>query len=310
MAPFKVPGKILTKESFLRLMPEWSDCRNIIISVLSGGITNKLYRVRSEKGDIAVRIYGYKTGLFINRDNEAEAIAKMAQIGLSPGLVKYIPEKHATIVDFITGGYTLNNNDFLREDFVERIIDPVRKIHKSGEAFTRIFNPLKEIKKMLKILNSTVTLYPEFDTERTIGRLETLFGIISIPESEYTPCHNDLLADNFILNRSGYIQLIDWEYAGMAPEYYDIADMFQEILVPGDVEKLFVKHYCEGLNLNMNLRMVDLFKPFPDIFWFLWSMIQNRISTIDFDFYNYGKAKYKNALRNLKSLNSMYGIKV
>ncbi len=310
MVPCRSPGETLSKDSFLKLMPEWSDCRDITISVLSGGITNKLYRVKSEKGDIAVRIYGYKTGLFINRDNEAEAIEKMAQAGLSPGLVKYIPEKHATIVSFITGGYTLNNRDFLREDFTERIIDPIRKIHKSGIIFTRIFNPLTEIKKMLKILKRPVTLYPEFNIVRTIGRLEKLFGIISIPESEYTPCHNDLLADNFILNRSGYIKLIDWEYAGMAPEYYDIADMFQEVLVPRDIEKIFMKYYCEGLNLDMNLRMVDLFKPFPDIFWFLWSMIQNRISTINFDFYTYGKVKYKNALQNLESLNSMYGIKV
>ncbi len=79
MASYKAPGKILTKESFLQLMPEWSDCRDITISVLSGGITNKLYRVKSEKGDIAVRIYGYKTGLFINRDNEAEAIEKIGR---------------------------------------------------------------------------------------------------------------------------------------------------------------------------------------------------------------------------------------
>ncbi|MBA7673359.1 hypothetical protein ES703_81555 [subsurface metagenome] len=48
----------LTKELFLELMPEWKDCSDINISILSGGITNKLYRVYSEKGDLVVRIYG------------------------------------------------------------------------------------------------------------------------------------------------------------------------------------------------------------------------------------------------------------
>ncbi|NIP33024.1 hypothetical protein GWN26_12685, partial [Candidatus Saccharibacteria bacterium] len=50
-------------------------------------------------------------------------------------------------------------------------------------------------------------------------------------------CHNDLLADNFILIKEDALHkydfpmyLIDWEYGGMAPKYYDIADMFQEIL--------------------------------------------------------------------------------
>ena len=41
--------------------------------------------------------------------------------------------------------------------------------------------------------------------------------------------------------------------------------------------------------------MTDLFKPFPDIYWFLWSLIQLNISTIPFDYYNYGKVKFENA---------------
>jgi thiamine kinase-like enzyme len=70
--------------------------------------------------------------------------------------------------------------------------------------------------------------------------------------------------------------LIDWEYAGMAPRYYDLADMFQEILVPRDIERNIVEHYCEGKEFEETLYLIDLFKPFPDIYWFLWSMIQQR----------------------------------
>ena len=42
------------------LLPEWKGVE-IEISQLSGGITNKLYRIQSEKGDYTVRIYGDKT---------------------------------------------------------------------------------------------------------------------------------------------------------------------------------------------------------------------------------------------------------
>ena len=59
---------------FVEIFPEWKDC-DIEISELSGGITNKLYRVKSEKGDLSVRIYGDKTELFINRDYEAHAMS-------------------------------------------------------------------------------------------------------------------------------------------------------------------------------------------------------------------------------------------
>ncbi len=302
----------LDESLFLQLMPEWKNI-TLDISVLSGGITNKLYRIKSEKGDVALRIYGDKTELFINRDFEADAIEKMADAGISPKLIKYIPEYNVTIVEFITGSYTLNNNDFLNEDLRERIVKPIRKIHESKVVLPKLFNPLVEVKKMAKILTDLDVEYREFDIAGTIQCFEDLSQKINIPESKYTASHNDLLAENFILVQDGYedlydepMYIIDWEYAGMAPRYYDIADMFQEILVPRDVEKSFVEYYCEGREFDKNLYLIDMFKPFPDIYWFLWSLIQQNISTIEFDFYNYGRVKYENAQKNIQFLKDEY----
>ncbi len=305
----------LTEELFLELMPEWKDARDIDISILSGGITNKLYRVYSKKGDLAVRIYGDKTELFINRDYEAESIKLASSIGISPGLVKYLPQISVTIIEFITHGYTLKNPDFLKEELREKIMNPVRRFHHSDILLPKVFNPRDEIVKMADILESLNVEYPEFDIKGTIQRLKTLYKKINIPESSFAPCHNDLLAENFILVKEGYenmypepLYLIDWEYAGMAPRFYDIADMFQEILVAREVEKSFVDHYCENREFEKNLYLIDMFKPFPDIYWFLWSLIQQNISTIEFDFYNYGRVKYENAQKNMKLLKDDYGV--
>jgi thiamine kinase-like enzyme len=306
----------LDESLFLQLMPEWKGVK-IDISVLKGGITNKLYRITSEKGDLALRIYGDKTELFINRDYEADAIEKMANVGISPKLIKYIPEYSVTIVEYITGSYTLKNKDFLNEDLREKIVNPIRGIHESKAILPKLFNPLVEVKKMAKILADLDAEYPEFDIPGTILCLERLSQAINIPDSKYTASHNDLLAENFILVQEGYehlyaepMYIIDWEYAGMAPRYYDIADMFQEILVPRDVEKSFVEYYCEGKEFDNNLYLIDMFKPFPDIYWFLWSLIQQNISTIQFDFYNYGRVKYENAQKNIQFLNDEYRVNI
>lgn len=298
---------------FVEIFPEWKDC-TIEISELSGGITNKLYRVKSEKGDLSVRIYGDKTELFINRDYEAHALAEMAKIGVSSRLVKYMPEVGVTIVDFIDNSIVLKNNNFLDQSLHTKIVDPIRRIHESGVVLKKIFNPLVEVKKMSAILDKLKVDYPEFDIAGTIRRLEKLDSVIDIPQSQYVACHNDLLADNFILIKDGFdhiyespMYIIDWEYAGMAPKYYDIADMFQEILVPRETEKAIVNSYCNGKDFDRTLYFIDLYKPFPDIFWFLWSLIQLNISTIKFDFYNYGKTKYENAQGNLEFINQEYG---
>jgi len=307
-------GLKFTEDIFFELMPEWRDSA-IKINTLNGGITNKLYRVSSEKGDVTVRIYGDKTENFIRRDIEAETMNRVTKLGISPRLVKYIPERRVTIVEFITG-YVLKNSDFLKRELYEKIVRPIRKIHKSGVVLPRLFNPLSGVKEMHRILNSLEISCPEFDIEGVIKNLEKLSEIINIPESEFAASHNDLLADNFVLAEDGhrekYIEpmyLIDWEYAGMAPRYYDLADMFQEILVPRDIEKNIVEHYCEGKEFEKTLYLIDLFKPFPDIYWFLWSMIQHKISKIKFDYYNYGKVKYENAKGNIKFIQEEYSLK-
>jgi len=305
-----------TQEICHDLLPEWKDV-DIEISQLSGGITNKLYRIQSEKGDYTVRIYGDKTDLFINRDYEAQIIGEMSKIGVSSKLVKYMPEKGVTIVEFIDDAIVLTNDHFSDQSLHSKIMTPVQKIHRSDVKLERIFNPMVEVMKMSAILNRLDVDYPEFDIAGTIQRLIKLSSIINIPQSEYTVCHNDLLADNFILIREEAshkyehpMYIIDWEYGGMAPKYYDIADMFQEILVTREVEKQIVEVYCDGHQFDHNLYLIDLFKPFPDIYWFLWSLIQLNISKIEFDYYNYGKAKYDNALGNMDFIKDEYGVAV
>jgi ethanolamine kinase len=304
-----------TEDIFFELMPEWKGS-TIEINMLKGGITNRLYRVRSEKGDVTVRIYGDKTEVFINRDIETETMKRVAGIGISPRLVKYMPEHRVTIVEFIPG-YVLKNSDFLKKELHERIVRPIRRIHQSGVVLSLIFNPLSKVKKMYRILNNLEISCPEFDIEGVIKNLERISEIANIPESKFTASHNDLLADNFVLTEDGHrgkyhepMYLIDWEYAGMAPRYYDLADMFQEILVPRDVEKNIIEHYCEGKEFEKTLYLIDLFKPFPDIYWFIWSMIQRNISKIKFDFYNYGKVKYENAKGNIKFIQSEYSLRI
>ncbi|MGD2269275.1 MAG: choline/ethanolamine kinase family protein [Desulfobacterales bacterium] len=305
-----------TPETCYELLPEWKGL-DIHITELSGGITNKLYRVQSKKGDYTVRIYGDKTDLFINRDYEAQAIREMAKIGVGSKMIKYMPEIGVTIVEFIGDSIVLTNDHFLDKSLYPKIVDPIRRIHDSGVKLEQIFNPLVEVMKMSAILKGLDVGYPEFDIAGTIQRLIKLSSIINIPESEYTACHNDLLADNFILinedARKKYdspMYIIDWEYAGMAPKYYDIADMFQEILVPRESEKEIVTEYCKGDNFDRTLFFIDLFKPFPDIYWFLWSLIQLNISKIAFDYYNYGKVKYENSQKNLAFLAETYGVAV
>jgi thiamine kinase-like enzyme len=228
-----------------------------------------------------------------------------------------MPEIGATIVEFIDDSIVLTNKHFLDKSLYRKIVSPIRKIHNSGVRLKKIFNPIVEVKKMTAILENLNARYDEFAIDETMKRLDRLSSVIDIPEADYIACHNDLLADNFILIKEGFSHLygapmyiIDWEYAGMSTKYYDLADMFQEILVPREAEKLIIREYCEDTDFDKTIYYIDLSRPFPDIYWFLWSLIQLNISKITFDYYSYGKTKYENAQRNLDFIRNEYGVTV
>lgn len=296
----------------VRLMPEWNGLA-LEIRELKGGITNRLYRVTSGDGaDCVFRFYGKKTELFIDRDAEMENLRRLDSSGITPRLVRYLPEQGVTVVGFIPG-YVLKNGDFLKEELWERIVSPIRTVHRSGITLPFRFNPMIEVRRLYKTLEGINPHYPEFDIPGTIGILAKIDAVAGVSPSRYVPCHNDLLADNFVLTEEGDrsrppMCLIDWEYGGMAPAYYDLADMFQEILLPRPVERKLLDIYWEGNDTDHHQYMTDLFKPYPDIYWFLWSLIQLNISSIEFDYYQYGKTKYENARGNIDFLKSDYGV--
>ncbi len=301
----------LTEERCVEVVPELAG-REIEITEIKGGITNTLYRVRASKEhDYVFRIYGMKTEMFIDRDAEMQTMKALEPFGVSPGVVSYIPEQNITVIDFING-YTLNNKDFLKEELWEHIIRPIKIVHRSGVKIAKTFDPMIETEHMNRILQEINVNYPEFDISGTIQVLKKIYEKARKEKIEFVLCHNDLLAENFLFTDSkGYpepMYLIDWEYAGMNTYYYEIADMFQEILVPYDVETKFLDIYWEGKDMDFHRYMTDLFKPFPDIYWFLWSLIQQNVSTIQFDYYNYGRVKFENAQKNIGFIKEHYGI--
>lgn len=304
----------LTYEYCIELMPQWQG-QELKIDLLTGGITNKLYRVRlSDGGDYVVRVHGQKTDLFIDRDVEAENIRRMASAGIAAKLVKYLPEKNVTIVEYIAGS-VFKNADFLKVELLEMLVRPIKLIHKAQTRLPKLFDPFEGVLQLYQVFRDVGPDYPEFDIRGTIDVLQRIWEMAEMPHSDYVPCHNDLLADNFIKAEDTerypeQVYLIDWEYAGMSTPYYDISDMFQEILVPVEIEEKILRIYWEDSNMDEHIRKTDILKPFPDIYWFLWSLIQLNISGIEFDYYNYGKVKYENAQKNIARLRFCYGLQI
>ena len=60
-------------------------------------------------------------------------------------------------------------------------------------------------------------------TTSSTHRAAEIEAALSGPEHEPVPCHNDLLAANF-LHDGTRIRIVDWEYAGMGDRYFDLGN--------------------------------------------------------------------------------------
>ena len=67
----------------------------------------------------------------------------------------------------------------------------------------------------------------EHDARRSRGAIEPRragsSAALPAPSTRRCPCHNDLLAANFIGTGDG-LRIVDWEYAGMGDRYFDLGE--------------------------------------------------------------------------------------
>ena len=113
------------------------------------------------------------------------------------------------------------------------------------------------------------------------------------------PCHNDLLADNFI-EQDGRLRLFDWEYSGNGDPAFELGNACREL----DYEESRIEELCRAyfggapaqLVARVRLRMIV-----SDVGWALWAAIQRAISRIEFDFEAYGAARWTRAEAGMDS---------
>ena len=96
------------------------------------------------------------------------------------------------------------------------------------------------------------------------------------------PCHNDLLAENF-LDSSEKLWLIDWEYAAMGDPLFDLANFVANFeLSDSQTMTLMTGYFGEVDDKTWaTVHMMTLASGMREAFW---NFLQSAISTIEFDY--------------------------
>ena len=106
------------------------------------------------------------------------------------------------------------------------------------------------------------------------------------PEHDPVPCHNDLLAANFIWDGLR-VRIVDWEYAGMGDRYFDLANFAVNNELPDDARHGLLEHYFRRPPTERQLATLHLFTFMSDFREAMWGVVQQGASDIEFDFADY-----------------------
>jgi thiamine kinase-like enzyme len=250
---------------------------------LSGGITNRNYRVQFGATSYVVRLPGKDTGLLgISRTCERIANDAAARLGIAPRVAA--ADEQAIVTEFVDGAP-------LEPAAVRAAPEPIaralRLFHTSDAKLgTRFWVP--------QLLDDYAAIIAERGGSLPdgYGDARALAGRIgaALPFSEPVPCHNDLLAANIISPEGGDgVLLVDWEYAGMGHRLFDLGNLAVNNEFDDVAEERLLTEYFDEPPGRARRAALKLMRLMSDAREGAWGAVQAVISELDFDFTGYAK---------------------
>jgi thiamine kinase-like enzyme len=127
---------------------------------------------------------------------------------------------------------------------------------------------------------------------------ESIRSALADPNRLTVPCHNDLLAANFI-DDGDRVWLIDYEYSGNNDPCFELGNIWRDNRLTLDqLEELVTAYY--GAPTRRHLARARLQGTVSQYGWTLWGCIQNGASVLDFDFWEWGMERYENAVQEFR----------
>ena len=234
-----VQGRAVTVEEVIDRIDAWRG-RPVSIQPLTNGITNANFRVDVDDRAFVVRIPGASTELLaIDRANELHNGRIAAGLGIGPSILHHFPESGATVIEFLHGR-PMTNVTLAEPEMPARIAATLRTLH-GGPRFLRDFDMLALAERYRAlVVRRGYALPVGWEACRpTVDRIAATLALWRVPA---VPCHNDLLADNYI-EQDGRLRLLDWEYSGNGDPTFELGNTCREL----DYDDARLAELCRGL---------------------------------------------------------------
>jgi thiamine kinase-like enzyme len=256
------------------------------VTALSGGITNRNYRVEVDGSSYVLRVGGNDTDLLgIDRPTEHTASLRAAEVGVGPAVFAFVEPEGWLVTRFIDGR-GVPPEEIRTPAGIRRVAAVLRKIHGAAK-IPGWFDAHAIVDKYRdEAVAHGVSIPAEFaEAHRVSDRIRRARG----PQRE-VPCHNDLLNANFL--DDGEIRIVDWEYAGMGDRFFDLANLSVNHEFGLEEDHLLLAAYF-GIERRADLAALRVMRFMSDFREAMWGVLQSGISELDFDFTGYADKHFK-----------------
>lgn len=274
----------------VQAVPGW-DGLQVVASALPGGITNRNFRVEVAGQSYVVRLPGGEAELLgIDRDAEREAAEAAAAAAVGPEVVCFLPEPKVLVTRFVEAE-TIPVASLEDREVLSLVVDAIKRIH--------ALPPLRSSFDPFEIVHS----YRAAAEEHGVGvpaafdEAASIAGRIARARPgppPLRPCHNDLLNANF-LRCPDRVLIVDYEYAGMGDPFFDLGNFSVNNGLSAGAERLLLELYF-GSSDPLRYARLKLMQIMSDFREAMWGVVQQGISSLDFDYAGYASHHFARCL--------------
>jgi thiamine kinase-like enzyme len=272
-------------------IPEWRGL-DPEVTPITIGITNRNFRVDIGGESFVVRLSGKDTDLLgIDRAAENEAASAAARAGVAPEVFAYLPERSALITRFVQGSH-IPEEDLEREDVLGAVVRSVKAIH-ACPPIPSSFPVFRIVEDYRTIAEDRGVVAPAAfdDVHAKAVDIEVAFAAQPLPDR---PCHNDLLNANFLLD-GDHVWIVDYEYGGMGDLFFDLGNLSINNGLTPQAQELLLGLYFGDVSDTHRARL-QLMRIMSDFREAMWGVVQQAISTLDFDYVDYADRHFARCL--------------
>lgn len=276
--------------TIIQRIPQIASAKSIEVVELTGGITNKNYKITADGESFVLRMGGNETKfLGIDRAVEYECSRLASQIGVAPDPVAFLAPEGFILARFISGK-GMSAEEIGTEENIKRVLESMKAYH-ALEKFPGFFSPFRVAEEYAKTARSfNVTLPDKMDwyLEKSSEIEKAMYAREPL---QLRPCHNDLLNGNFIDDGSR-IRILDWEYAGMGDIFFDLGNFAVQHEFTVEQDAILLKAYFGNPKDSQHAHL-KLMKIMSDLREAMWAQVQRGVSQLDFDYEGYGQKYFE-----------------